>query len=321
VDDNARALVVATKYYRIFRDQGILKLLTPYLSFVQYAQRDDGWFRNFVGYDRRFMDEGGSDDCFGRALWGLGYTIAFAPTAFRALAKELFDRALPRLDNLNLRGAAYAILGLHYYLEQYSGASEMRRIIDQLGARILALYRAASTEKWRWFEPIIAYGNGIVPHALFLAAYRAEKDEYRTLAEESLDFLFEVQTVDGRLSLVGSHGWYPKEGTRAKFDQQPIDASKLIEACKTGYRRTKKKIYLERMRICFDWFLGNNDTGVPVYDFRTGGCFDGLTPSGANLNQGAESTLSFLLSLMTMYEISGFISEVTEEERQTGKKA
>ena len=321
VDDNARALVVATKYYRIFRDQRILKLLTPYLSFVQYAQRDDGWFRNFVGYDRRFMDEGGSDDCFGRALWGLGYTIAFAPTAFRALAKELFDKALPRLDDLNLRGAAYAILGLHYYLEQYSGASEMRRIIDQLGARILALYRTASTKEWRWFEPIIAYGNGIIPHALFLAAYRAEKNEYRVLAEESLDFLFEIQTVDGRLSLVGSNGWFSKGGSRAKFDQQPIDASKLIEACKTGYRRTKKKIYLERMRICFDWFLGNNDTGVPIYDFRTGGCFDGLTPSGANLNQGAESTLSFLLSLMTMYEISGFISEVAVEEKQTGKKA
>jgi hypothetical protein len=321
VDDNARALVVATKYYRIFRDQRILKLLTPYLSFVQYAQREDGWFRNFVGYDRRFMDEGGSDDCFGRALWGLGYTIAFAPTAFRALAKELFDKALPRLGDLNLRGAAYAILGLHYYLEQYSGASEMRRIIDQLGARILALYQTASTEEWRWFEPIIAYGNGIIPHALFLAAYRVEKDEYRTLAEDSLDFLFEVQTVDGRLSLVGSNGWFPKGGARAKFDQQPIDASKLIEACKTGYRRTKKKIYLERMRICFDWFLGNNDTGVPVYDFRTGGCFDGLTPSGANLNQGAESTLSFLLSLMTMYEISGFISEVAFEEKLNGKKA
>jgi hypothetical protein len=134
------------------------------------------------------------------------------------------------------------------------------------------------------------------------------------VAEESLNFLFNVQIRDNHLSLIGSNGWYPQGGSKAEFDQQPIDASNLIEACKTAYRHTKKLMYLDRMRVCFDWFLGINDVGAPVYDFRTGGCNDGLSPSGANQNQGAESTLCFLLSLMTMYEISGLMQQDTEDD-------
>ncbi|MBU0755210.1 MAG: glycosyl transferase family 1, partial [Planctomycetes bacterium] len=276
---------------------------------------EDGWFRNYMGYDRRFLDERGSQDCFGRALWGLGYTIAFAPQAFRALAKEIFDRAVPCIGDLNLRGACYTILGLHYYLDQYMGAAEIRRLISKLGDQVMKTYENHASEKWKWFEPIIAYGNAIIPHALFLASYRTSRPELMEVAAESLDFLFDVQMRDGHLSLVGSNGWYPQNGKKAEFDQQPIDASKLIEACKTAYRHTKKRVYLDRMRICFDWFLGSNDVGVPIYDFRTGGCNDGLTPSGANLNQGAESTLSFLLSLMTMYEVSGLMQDTVDEPK------
>jgi glycosyltransferase involved in cell wall biosynthesis len=313
LDDNARALVVATKYYRIFRDHRILKLLTTYLAFTHYVQGENGWFRNFVSFDRRFLDEGGSHDCFGRALWGLGYTIAFAPKAFRALAKKIFDKALPRLDALNLRGMAYATLGLHYYLDQYPGATEVRRHIEGLGRQIAKAYRENVGEDWKWYEASLTYGNAIIPHALLLAAYRTGQGDLQVVAEESLDFLFQVQTREGHLSLVGNNGWFPRGGDKADFDQQPLDASDLIEACKTAYRRTKKRLYLDRMQMCFDWFLGDNDVGVPVYDFRTGGCFDGLSPSGANLNQGAESTLSFLLSLMTMYEISGLMQDTIEE--------
>jgi glycosyltransferase involved in cell wall biosynthesis len=313
-DDNARALVVATKYYRIFKDNRILRLLTTYLAAVHYAQKEDGWFRNFYTIDRRPLDDGGSDDCFGRALWGTGYAIAFAPQAFRALAKEIFDKALPRLGELNLRGSAYAILGLHYYLDQYPGATEVRKRIGKLADSIMRHYKNSRTDDWRWFEPIVTYGNAEIPHALFLSAYRTHKSEYMEVAEESLDFLFSVQTKGKHLSLIGSNGWYPKGGVKADFDQQPIDASNLIEASKTAYRHTKKMSYLDRMRICFDWFLGSNDVGVPVYDFRTGGCNDGLSPSGANLNQGAESTLSFLLSLMTMYEISGLMQDTVDDD-------
>lgn len=320
-DDNSRALVVATKYYRIFRDNRILRLLSAYLAFTQYAQKDDGWFRNFMGYDRHFQDDGGSDDCLGRALWGLGYTIAFAPRPFRALAKEIFDKALSQIKDLNLRGSSYAILGLHYYLDQYSGATDIRRHIDQLAGRIQYSYQENAAEDWRWFEPQLTYGNALIPHALMLAGYRTGNEEYKRIAEESLDFLFKVQIRGGHLSLVGCNGWFPRDGERkADFDQQPIDASDLIEACKTAYRQTKKDVYLKRMRICFDWFLGDNDVGAPIYDFRTGGCCDGLAPSGANLNQGAESTLSFLLSLMTMYEISGLMHESVGEDGKLGER-
>ena len=315
LDDNARGLVVATKYYRIFRDTRILRMLNTYLAFTYYVQREDGWFRNFVSYDRRFLDEGGSDDCFGRAIWGLGYTIAFAPAAFRALAKEILDRALSRIGKLSLRGSAYTILGLHYYLDQYSGATEIRRTIGRLARDIQKSYETHASGEWLWFEDTLTYANAIIPHALFLAGYRTDHTPYIDMARESLDFLFNVQIKDGQLSLVGNDGWYPKDGRKADFDQQPIDATDLIEACKTAYRRTKERIYLDRMRVCFDWFLGNNEVGVPIYDFRTGGCCDGLTPSGSNLNQGAESTLSFLLSLMTMYEISGLMETQVEVHR------
>lgn len=302
-DDNARALVVASKYYDLYRDPEAERLLNIYLGFMEYAQRDDGLFHNLMSYDRRFLDEMGSDDCYGRALWGLGYTMYRGPQAYFDLAKELFERALVNLRNLNLRGRAYSVLGLYYYLQRYPEAEDIIEKIDRLSSITLQQYRDCARHDWPWFEDRITYDNAVIPQSLFLTFEVTGKEEYRPVAEESFDFMVNKCVRNDHVSLVGNEGWHERGGVAATFDQQPIDACGLVEACKVAFRLTGRREYLHYMRLAFDWFLGVNDRGEPLYSFKTGGCSDGLGANGANRNQGAESTLSCLLALLTLTEV------------------
>jgi len=305
-DDNARALVVATKFHDLFRSEEAERLLSSYLSFVQYAQREDGLFRNFMSYDRQFLEEVGSDDCFGRALWGLGYVVRRGPRAFARLATELFEQSISRhsvMLVLSLRGRAYSVLGLDYYLQRYPEAHDIEGKIDALASKNLDAFRDQSRKDWVWFEPAITYDNAVLPHALFLAYEVTGRDEYLDVAVRTLDFLIGQCYKGRRFSLVGNRGWSTLDSGKAQFDQQPIDACGLVEVCKTAFRQTGRRDYLGYMREAFDWFLGVNDLNVPLYDFRTGGCSDGLTPEGASENQGAESTLCCMLALLTLTEI------------------
>jgi glycosyltransferase involved in cell wall biosynthesis len=302
-DDNARALVVMSKYYDLYRLPEAERLLSIYLAFVNYAQRPDGLFHNFVSYDRRFLDELGSDDCYGRALWGLGYTMYRGPAPYFNLAKEMFDYAVEKLGPLSLRGRSYAILGLYYYFQRYPEAEDMAGRINDLAAQHVAAYEASSTPDWPWFEKVVSYDNTVIPQSLFLAFEVTGNETYRELAHKSLDFILNMCANGDHLSFVGNDGWHVRGRRRAAFDQQPIDACGLVEACKVAFRLTGDREYLKYMRLAFDWFLGANDTGVPLYNFRTGGCSDGLMPTAANENQGAESALCFLLALLTVTEV------------------
>jgi glycosyltransferase involved in cell wall biosynthesis len=320
-DDVSRALVVASKYYDAYRDSAARGLLDTYLSFMAYAQRDDGLFHNFMGYDRRFLDEVGSDDCFGRALWGLGYTMYRGPRGTFQLAKELFERALVNLGALNLRGRAYAMIGLYYYMQRYPESEDVIEKIDRLAAAQCERFEAASHEDWPWFEDAVTYGNASIPQSLFLAYEVTGQTHYRDVAERSIDFLLDLCVVEGRLSLVGNDGWHQRGDAASggpTFDQQPIDACGLVEACKVAFRLTGRRRYLTTMRTAFDWFLGVNDVGQALYDFKTGGCADGLHAAGVNLNQGAESTLANLLALLTLYEV---FSEQDRSSRGTAAHA
>jgi glycosyltransferase involved in cell wall biosynthesis len=303
-DDNARALVVASKDYDLYRSPESERLLSTYLAFVSYAQREDGLFHNFVSYDRRFLDEIGSDDCYGRALWGLGYTMYRGASPYMRLAQEIFEQAAANLTTLNVRGRAYAILGLYYYLQCYPEAEDIIGKIDRLARTHLTAFRAASHPDWPWFEDTVTYDNAIIPQSLFLAYEVTGEEEYRSAGRESLDFILKICSRGDRLSLVGNDGFHTRgDDAPPGFDQQPIDACGLVEACKVAFRLTGDRTYLRYMRMAFDWFLGVNDIGQPLYDFRTGGCSDGLVKDGANKNQGAESTLCFLLSLLTLTEV------------------
>lgn len=304
-DDNARGLVAATKHYHLFRDPRAEELLSVYMSFIQYAQREDGLFHNFMNYGRQFLDEVGSDDCFGRAVWGLGYVVRYGPEPYGRLAKAVFENALRNLSLLNLRGRAYSIIGLFHYLERYPEAADITEKIETLARASLACYETESGKDpdWKWFEPSITYDSAVISQCMFLAYEATQNEQYLRIARESLDFIIDKCDRGSHFSFVGNEGWHQRGEEPAEYDQQPIDACGYVEACKAAFRLTGDRDYLNYMRKAFDWFLGANDRSQVLYDFRTGGCADGLTEEGANENQGAESTLSCLLALLTLTEL------------------
>ncbi|MCD6460039.1 glycosyltransferase [bacterium] len=305
LDDNARALIVATKYYKVFNDPDILPYLKKYMAFVMYSQRDDGTFINFFNMDLNPVDkdEVVSDDCFGRAIWGLGYCIAYAPDYYWMIGKTCFDNAIKYADNLNLRGSAYALLGLHYYLKRYCGSTWEKTLIQKLVKKIIGLYKTNVTQNWQWFESKLTYSNGVIPTALWIAYNHLQDQQVYDTAKSTTDFLWNICIRNNILSLVGSNGWMTKgSDEKCHFDQQPIDAAWMVTLAQAAYRCTNDTIYLDYMKKAFAWYLGRNDLNLPLYDYITGGCYDGLMSAGVNRNQGAESTIMFLLSLMAYNE-------------------
>jgi len=313
VDDNARAIVVATKFYRLMNSDEALALLRKYLAFLMYAQREDGRFRNFFSVTKKSLDEVGSDDCQGRALWGLGYAIAYGPDFYGTVTYDTFYQLLPHIDKVCLRGTAYSLLGLYYYLIRYPDHQEVLTIMKRLADKMVDDFKENTDETWSWFEDELTYGNGLLPVSMWVSYYSLKQDKYREVAEKASSFLIENSLREGHLSPIGCNGWYKKGENRAQYDQQPIDTLWMVELGKFAYRFTQDESYLELMKTSFDWFLGDNDKETPVYDRVTGGCFDGLNPRGTNINQGAESTLSAVLSLLSITEMAHQQS-VAEEE-------
>jgi glycosyltransferase involved in cell wall biosynthesis len=311
LDDNSRALMLCAGAYSLLRDEEAKKLISTYFSFTHFTQNPDGRFRNFMDYQRRFLDEVGSDDSFGRALWALGYIIWRPPRdAYRSLAFECFQKALPHVRGLNLRGKALAMLGLAAYLRCYQGDESVAALLRECADHLLVLYRHTAGDDWRWFEDIICYDNGIMPLALFQTYALLREEKYLHVAKETLEFLEKNLIHDGRLSIIGSNGWFRRGGVRAQYDQQPIDATAMVLAYQSAYWVTQDKEYLKKMRLAFGWFLGENDMGMSLYDHDTKGCADGLLAEGVSLNQGGESTVSFLIALLAMleeYEIAGAV--------------
>ena len=311
LDDNSRALMLCAGAYSLLRDEDARKLISTYFSFTHFTQNPDGRFRNFMDYQRRFLDETGSDDSFGRALWALGYIIWRPPRdAYRSLAFECFQKALPHVRGLNLRGKALAMLGLAAYLRCYQGDESVTALLRECADYLLSLYKDVASGDWRWFENIICYDNGIMPMALFQTYALLRDEKYLQTAKDTLEFLERTLLRDGRLSIIGSNGWYKKGGPRAQYDQQPIDATAMVLAYQSAYWVTQDKDYLKKMRLAFGWFLGENDMGMSLYDHETKGCADGLLAEGVSLNQGGESTVSFLIALLAMieeYEIAGAV--------------
>jgi glycosyltransferase involved in cell wall biosynthesis len=306
VDDNARALIVAVHADRTQASAAARSLVTKYLSYLHCSQETDGVFRNFMSYDRALERARASDDCIGRALWALGVTATLAADAgCRALARDMFARALPHADELGPRGTAQAILGLASVLAAAPDSSEMRGALDRLVEKLAERYHNHATEEWRWFEPTLTYDNAILPLALF-AAYEITRERATLrVARESLEFLEDVCFHGNRLQLVGNTGWHSRGGKKARADEQAIDAAAFVLAFRCAYKVTADRHYLRRMRESFAWFLGANRLGVSLYDFATGGCCDGMGVAEVNQNQGAESTICFLLSLLEMLGLAG----------------
>lgn len=305
VDDNARGLIAITKYYALRKDKGVLPLIQKYLAFLFYAfNHENGRFRNFMSYDRRWLELSGSEDSHARALWGLGVTVKEAPdSSIRNMAMRLFLESLPIVEHFTSpRAWGYTILGLQSYLSIYEGDISARKIRDNLAEKIYALFKNNITEDWHWCENTATYANAILPHALILAGKSMPNQEMFDTGIKALKWLLKIQTASGgHLSVIGNDGWLDKQGNRSMFDQQPIEVKSLINACLDAYIETGDKQWFEESERCLSWFLGHNDLQLPVCDYKTGGCGDGLESQGVNGNQGAESTLAWIISLVSMH--------------------
>ncbi|TDI82003.1 MAG: glycosyltransferase [Caldithrix sp.] len=307
-DDNARALMVAAmgRKYLISGGMDFDYLSSQYLSFLQYAFNvEKGRFRNFMTYARQWTEEVGSEDAHGRALWGLGKAVVFLENPGQlAMATTLFGQALKAVEHFNSpRATAFALVGMHAYLQKFSGDSEVRRIREILADRLFKQFENNASEGWLWPESALNYANGKLPHALLLSGQWMQRSDMVDLGLRTLEWLLNIQTEKGHFVPIGNNGWYEKDGHKARFDQQPIEANAMIEACVEAFNITRDKTWIDNAVMCFQWFLGHNDLNMPLYDAKTGGCRDGLMADGINNNEGAESSLAWLLSLMILQKL------------------
>ncbi|MFY9853007.1 MAG: glycosyltransferase family 4 protein [Terracidiphilus sp.] len=307
-DDNARALIVS-----ILLDENqayagaseYLSLSHRYLSFLWLAfNSDTGRFRNFLSYNRRWLEDIGSDDSHGRALWSLGKVLGTSRNAgLRGAAGRLFEAAVPAtLAFTSPRAWAYSIFGMQAYLDSFPGDRTIQGIRNILANRLLDIYDRSHSETWKWFEKSLSYSNARLPQALILAGWRSDNHRMIEAGMDSLKWLVAEQYRDDKEIFVpiGSSGFFVEGCEKARFDQQPVEACATISACLEVFKLTEESQWLDEARRVFGWFLGRNDLRVPLYDPVTGGCKDGLHPDRANENQGAESTLSFLMALLEM---------------------
>jgi glycosyltransferase involved in cell wall biosynthesis len=303
-DDNARALIATVLLEELGGSEEIKGFASIYMAFLWYAfNLQTGRFRNFLSFERQWLEERGSDDSHGRALWALGTVLGRSEKrGLCGTASRLFELALPEIvKTTSPRAWAFALLGIHEYLRRYAGDRNAQNVREVLAQRLLDSYRANSAPDWHWFENSLSYCNAVLPHALLLSGRFLSRGDMSEVAFTALGWLADLQRAkEGHFVPIGSNGFYTRGGERARFDQQPVEAHAMISACREAYRSTNDERWRREAQHAFDWFLGRNDLHLPIYDPATGGCRDGLHADRVNQNQGAEATLSFLLSLLEL---------------------
>ncbi|MBO0323913.1 glycosyltransferase family 4 protein [Muricauda sp. CAU 1633] len=304
LDDNARALLMVCMTYKQKKDPLALEFMPVYLSYIHYMQNKDGTFRNFLSFNRNFLDEKGSEDSFGRTIWALGYLLANAPNdAYYQTGKLVFFDAVPYFDSIkSIRGIANTMIGISHYLRTNASDDAMKGTLHKLANILVSHYDQNHTEDWKWFESLLAYDNGILPLALLHAAEVLEDGDISKVAFDTMDFLTEHTMKDGYLSIIGNKDWYVKDKERSMFAQQPIDAEAMVLMYHQAYVLTGNRDFLKKLFTSFMWFLGENDMRMSLYDFETKGCCDGFENYGVNRNQGAESSLAYLISHLTVLQ-------------------
>ena len=314
-DDNARALILTVMLeqdqQRVCEEQTAKSVshlpgsAPLYLSFLEHAFNPaKGRFKNFLRYDRRWNEPVGSEDCHGRALWALGTVLGRSQDqGLKGAAGRLFEFSLSAaVEFSSPRAWAYTLLGIQEYLTSFPGDRDAQKVRAVLSLRLLEMYNSIRRPDWKWFENVVAYGNARLPQSLLLVGSACADDRMIAAGLEALDWLSLTQRceVNHHFVPIGSDGFYRQGGEKARFDQQPIEAAGTVSACLQAYRITSDNRWRSEAWSAFNWFLGDNDLQLPLYDSVTGGCRDGLHPDRANENQGAESTLSFLMALLEM---------------------
>jgi hypothetical protein len=307
IDDNARALILAVLVEQLGGPEAAeIKNLAPrYLAFLGHAFNPENLrFRNFLTYERKWTEAAGSEDSHGRALWALGTVLGRSKNqALRGAAGRLFEEAVPAVVSFTSpRAWAFALLGIQDYLDAFPGDRQAQHARSQLATRLLDIYASNQSPGWNWFEDVVAYSNARLPQAVLIAGQRISDNVMVSAALGALNWLCETQRSPekGHFVPIGSQGFYRKGREKARFDQQPVEAGGAVSACLEAYRATGDDCWRKEAWCAFNWFLGNNDLQVALYDPTTGGCRDGLHPERVNENQGAESTLAFLMALVEM---------------------
>ena len=241
-DDNARALVVCTIYHNLKKSRRMEELANIYLAFLNHMQKPDGNFHNYLGYERRYLDVDGSEDAIGRSLWSCGYVInSNLPNDLKMVAKDIFDRALPWVWRSTwLRFYASTIFGLKQYY-QVDKRDDLQVSIEKLADSIVQHYHDETRDDWRWFESFLTYDNARLPQALFEAYSAVGKQEYLDVAKESMDFLLNTVMINNVFVPVGNDGWCHRGGKRAIYDQQPLEATAMVEAAIDAFHATKTR--------------------------------------------------------------------------------
>lgn len=302
LDDNARALLMVLMAYRQKKNTLALDLSPIYLSYINYMQNKDGTFRNFLSFNRSFLDEAGSEDSFGRTIWSLGYLLGNAPNdAYYQTGRSIFFNASPNFEKLqSARGIANTMVGISYYLMVNPSDDSMTERLRNLSSKLIKRYEENSSPDWQWFEPLLTYDNGMLPLALLHSADILKESKITEVALKTMNFLTEITLKDGYFSAIGNEKWYSKGGERSQFAQQPVDVLAMVLMYYQAFHFTQDKEYLTKLFACFMWFLGENDLRMNLFDFETKGCCDGFESYGVNRNQGAESSLAYLISHLTV---------------------
>ena len=317
-DDNARAFILTL----LLRDmttratpQELERLASTYLAFLWDAfDKKSCRFRNFMSHSREWLEDKGSEDSHARALWAAGMALGRSKNeGHRSLCALLFQQGLPVVEGFTSpRAWAFVLLAMHEYLRTYSGDRMVNQLRELLTRRLLDHFHTNVTKDWHWFEPSATYDNAKLSHAMILSGYWTSHGDVLEVGLQSLRWLVESQRAEaGHFVPIGCNGFWLKGKERARFDQQPLEAHSMISACLEAYSRTGDDYWRRAARRCFEWFLGRNDLGLPLYDSASGGCRDSLHQDRLSQNLGAESSLAFYLSL----------AEMTQAEMLTEQKS
>jgi glycosyltransferase involved in cell wall biosynthesis len=316
-DDNARAFILAVLLGELGeKPEQVRTVATTSAAFLHHAfDAQTKRFHNHMSFDRRWLDDQGSEDCQGRAIWALGIGVGRSPSrSFQMMSGQLFALALPALtDFTSPRAWAFGLIGIHEYLRRLSGDSLVNQTRETLTSRLVDLFKRNARPDWSWFEEELSYDNPKLAHALILSGRATGQRDVLDCGLQALRWLNDLQVSEkGHFRPIGSNGFYRRGGTRASFDQQPIEAQAMVSACLDAFRVTSDFKWYEQAQRAFDWFIGWNDLGLELYSPESGGCRDGLHVDRVNGNQGAESTLAFLLSLAEMRLAQNMVTSFKE---------
>jgi glycosyltransferase involved in cell wall biosynthesis len=306
IDDNARALIAVAKHFELTGKFSDLPLINTYLEFILFCQQEDGSFLNYVTTDKVFFDKNHDEnleDANGRTIWALGEFLSLKQLLdykLQAKVEVAFEKAIHTIHNLQSpRAIAFSIKGLYFYY-RFKKEESVLQLITKLADNLVSKYRGVSNENWQWYEDYLTYANALIPEAMLLAGECTKNEVFIDIAHKTFNFLLEITLIDGQIKVISNRGWHHKGQDKNYYGEQPIEIAYTILALSTFFNVTNKKTYLDKMKIAFNWFLGENHLHQIIYNPITGGCYDGLEEHQVNLNQGAESTVSYLLARLIM---------------------